>query len=94
MVITAFPLFFNITITWDPPERPNGIIIAYEVSYMPVDASKPLTTVNTTNRDTSFSTPNNLEFGSEFTFSVTAYTQVGPGNTTSVTVSTLTMLRE
>ena len=94
VVITTYPLFISITITWDPPDRPNGNIIAYEVSYRPADSSEPLTRINTTGLDTSFTTPSNMELGSEFIFSVTAYTQVGPGNTTSVTVSTLSSIRE
>ena len=94
VVITPFPSLFKITITWDPPERPNGIIIAYEVSYWPTGSSVPFISVNTTDLDTSFSTPSNLELGSEFIFFVTAYTRVGPGDTTSVRVSTLSMLRK
>ena len=91
MVISTFPSLFQITITWDPPERPNGNIIAYEVSYEPTDSSEPVIRMNTT---ANFSTLSNLELGSEYMFSVTAYTRVGPGNTTSVTVSTLSSIRE
>ena len=94
VLITTFPSLFKITITWNPPERPNGIIIAYEVSYRQTESSEPFTRLNTTNQDTRFSTQSNLEFGSEFIFSVTVYTKVGPGKATSVTVSTLAMLRE
>ena len=57
--------------------------------YRPTDSSEPLTRLNITGPCTSFSTQNNLEPGSKFIFSVTAFTRVGPGNTTSVTVSTL-----
>lgn len=68
---------------------PNGIIIAYEVSYRPADSSQHDTRLNTTDLSTSFTTPSDLEVGTEFIFSVRAYTRVGPGNTASVVVSTL-----
>ena len=68
---------------------PNGIIIAYEVSYRPTASSEPETRVNTTALVTHFTTEDNLEEDTEFFFSVRAYTRVGPGNTSSLTVSTL-----
>ena len=68
---------------------PNGIIIAYEVSYRPTASSEPETRVNTTAMVTHFTTEDNLEEDTEFFFSVRAYTRVGPGNTSSLTVSTL-----
>ena len=48
-----------------------------------------MTRLNTTDLATSFTTQSDLEVGTEFDFSVTAYTRVGPGNTSSVIVSTL-----
>ena len=94
MIIETFPSFFKIRITWSPPERPNGIITGYEVSYRPTDSSQPPTTTNT-GLETSFTTPSNLELGTEFNFSVRASTRVpGFGETASVTVSTLTRPRE
>ena len=68
---------------------PNGIIIAYEVSYMPTDSSQPITRLNTTDLNTSFTAEVDAEVGTEFIFSVRAYTRVGPGNTTSVLVLTI-----
>ena len=68
---------------------PNGIIIAYEVSYMPTDSSQPITRLNTTDLDTSFTAEFDAKVGTEFIFSVRTYTQVGPGNTTSIVVSTI-----
>ena len=67
---------------------PNGVIVAYEVSYRPTDSSLPVTRLNTTDLATSFIL-SNIEMGTEFVFSVRAYTRIGPGETTSVTVSTL-----
>ena len=68
---------------------PNGIIIAYEVSYRLTASSEPRTRVNTTALVTHFTTEDNLEEDTEFFFSVRAYTRVGPGNNSSLTVSTL-----
>ena len=93
MVIETFPSFFKIRITWSPPERPNGRITEYEVSYGPTDSSQPLTTAST-GLETSFTTDSDLEQGTEITFTVTASTSVGPGVPESVTVSTLTIPRE
>ena len=90
MINEPFPSFFKISITWSPPERPNGIITEYEVSYEPSDSSQPLST----GLETSFTTPSNLDLGTEFIFSVRASTSVGFGETASVTVSTLTRPRE
>ena len=53
VVITPFPSFFKISITWNPPDMSNGIIIAYEVSYRPRDSSQSVTRLNTA---TSFTT--------------------------------------
>ena len=68
---------------------PNGVIIAYEIWYRPTSSPDSETRVNTTGQETSFTTENDLEEGTEFIFSVRAYTRAGPGNTTSITVSTL-----
>ena len=87
VVITPFPSFFKISITWNPPDI--GIIIAYEVSYRPRDSSQSVTRLNTTDLATSFTTQSDLEMGTEFIFFVRAFTRVGPGSSTSVVVSTL-----
>ena len=73
----------NVNIYWTPPLRSNGVIIAYEVSYGPADSTDPETRLNTTDLETSFTTQSDLEEGTEFIFSVRAYTRVGPGNTSS-----------
>ena len=87
--MTAYLNQTMISISWTPPLRTNGVIIAYEVSYRPTDSSDPQTRLNTTDLETTFSTQSDLEEGTEFIFSVRAYTRVGPGNTSSITVSTL-----
>ena len=70
---------------------PNGIIIAYEVSYRPTASSEPETRVNSSALATNFTTESNLEEATELIFSVRAYTRVGPGNATSLTVDILSV---
>ena len=90
MLFSAVP--GSVIITTFPSEEPNGVIITCEMSYKGADSSEPFAILNTANLDTSFSTESNLECGSEYIFSVIAYTQMGPGNAASVTVSTLSLL--
>ena len=87
-VITAFPSFLEITITWKEPSMPNGIITHYEV-YYGRHHFKPSAINITTGLDTSFTTPGHLEPGTEMIFTVTAYTRVGGGEPATVNVSTL-----
>ena len=68
---------------------PNGTVITYEVSYRPTKSSQPATRLNTTDLATSFTTESDLEVGTEYNISVRAYTIAGPGNTASITISTL-----
>ena len=88
VVITAFPSFVKITITWQEPSIPNGIITHYEV-YYGRQHFKPSAITTTTGLDTSFTTPGRLEPGTEMFFTVTAYTRVGGGEPATVNVSTL-----
>ena len=88
VVITSFPSFFNITITWEEPAMPNGIITHYEV-YYGRPAGYPPSVVNTTN--TNFTTPDHLEAGTEMIFTVKAYTKVGRG--IAATISVFTFIR-
>ena len=95
MVITSSsPSFFKISITWDPPEIRNGIIIAYEVSYRPASDPQTITTENTTDLDTSFTTQGRLELGTAYIFTVTAFTRAGRGEITTVSISTLARPRK
>ena len=67
---------------------PNGIITRYKVVYGPT-ASSQLSDSEDVGTDTTFTTPENLERGTEYTFTVTAHTSVGPGQPTSINVFTL-----
>ena len=88
VVITVLPSFYNITITWNEPDIPNGIIIHYEV-YYGIHHFKPSAIKTTTGLDTNFTTPGHLESGTEMFFTVTAYTGVGGGEPATVHVSSL-----
>ena len=95
VVITpSFPSFFKISITWDPPEIRNGIIIAYEVSYRPASAPQIITTMNTTDLDTSFTNQGRLELETAYIFTVTAFTGAGRGESVTASISTLARPRK
>ena len=64
---------------------PNGVLRDYRVEYGLRDSTQ--TTVNVP--DTNFTTPNTLERGTEYTFTVTARTGAGLGTPTTVNVFTL-----
>ena len=93
-ITSSFPSFFKISITWDPPEIRNGIIIAYEVSYRPALAPQTITTMNTTDLDTSFTTVGQLELGTAYIFTVTAFTRAGRGESVTASISTLARPRK
>ena len=82
----SVPSFLTISIFWEKPAIPNGLITHYEVSYWSSAADHSTATV----ASTSFTTPGSLEPGTAYTFTVRAYTKVGPGNKEILIESTLT----
>ena len=94
VITSSSPSFFKISITWDPPEIRNGIIIAYEVSYRSASAPQTITTMNTTDLDTSFTNQGRLELGTAYIFTVTAFTGAGRGESTTDSISTLARPRK
>ncbi|CAI8031810.1 Receptor-type tyrosine-protein phosphatase alpha [Geodia barretti] len=82
----------QLYLSWRAPILPNGVIIAYEVSYRPADNSGNELSLNTTDVESNFTAGNDLEGGSDYIFSVRAYTRVGPGTTSSLRASTLLQL--
>ncbi len=75
--LAAESRFTSIVLTWSPPHEPNGVIIAYEVTYRVNDTNSA--TINTTD----ISTTHTLELCLNTRvsgISVRAYTSVGPGN--------------
>ena len=74
---TAKPRFTSIVLTWCAPQDPNGVIIAYEVTYT-VNGTNT-TTINTTDISTQLII--DLAPSTELSdISVRAYTSIGPGN--------------
>ena len=84
--ITSFSSFFTITITWEQPAMPNGVLRDYRVEYGLRDSTQ---TTEEDVPDTTFTTPNTLERGNEYIFTVTASTGAGLGTPTTVNVFTL-----
>ena len=72
----------------------NGIIIAYEVSYRPASDPQTITTMNTTDPDTSFTSQGRLELGTAYIFTVTAFTGAGRGENVTASISTLARPRK
>ena len=71
------PVFTSVELTWGYPDEPNGVIIAYEITYT-INGSG-VNTTNITNLSTAF-TIDSLRPGTSVTrISVTAYTEVGAG---------------
>ncbi len=69
-------MFTSVLLTWSPPQEPNGVIIAYEVTYS-VNSSE-LSIINTTNTTHILRLALSTNVSN---ISVRAYTSVGPGNT-------------
>ena len=94
VITSSSSSFFKISITWDPPELRNGIIIAYVVSYRPASAPQIITTMNTTDLDTSFTIEGGLELETAYIFTVTAFTGAGHGEIATASISTLARPRK
>lgn len=74
----------EISLKWLPPEKPNGIIVAYEVLYKNVDTlfMKNTSTTNIILRD--------LKPYTLYSISVRSYTRLGHGNQLSSLLSVRT----
>ena len=86
--LSADPGVVHINISWDPPMEPNGVIINYEVGF--IIGTGVLNYINTV--DTHY-TLTNVPPDTDATFTVRAYTSIGPGNSLFSAVST-TDIRE
>ena len=76
----------QISITWNQPSMPNGIIIVYDIRYRESDNSDSFIYVNgTTNTQHIIG---GLLPNTSYTVGVRAYTIVGPGEWTDETIMT------
>ena len=77
--LTAEVRLISIVLTWTAPQEPNGVIIAYEVTYTVNEVN--ITVANTSDISTTFTME--LVPGTNISdISVRAYTVTGPGNST------------
>ena len=75
----------QISIMWNQPSMPNGIIIMYEIRYRESDNSDSFMHVNTTNTQHII---DELIPDTSYTVSVRAYTIAGPGEWIDETIMT------
>ena len=80
----------SVVLTWSPPQEPNGVIIAYQVTYRIGDSR--LVSVNTT--DTTFTISLMVRDTNLSTISIRPYTSVGPGAIRRAELLTAFDLRE
>ena len=78
-LIQANARLTEISIIWNPPTIPNGIIRAYEIRYRESTSTGPYNITNTTNTQYSIV---GLIPNTSYTIGVRAYTSIGPGEWT------------
>ena len=78
--LSATPAMTQLTVSWSPPSEPNGVIIVYELHFSLSNeiclCSSSTATVNTSATQ---HTLRGLPPNAVVTFSVRAYTIIGPG---------------
>ena len=72
----------TVSLSWMPPDTPNGIITQYQLQYWRSDSSTNITLLNITN-DTLTYTVTGLSSNTEYVFTVKAFTVVGHGDTSN-----------
>ena len=80
----------TVTLSWTPPDTPNGIITQYQIQYRKNDSGSgsKFTSLNIANADLTY-TVTELTSNTEYVFRVRAFTVVGHGPLSSE-VTTLT----
>ena len=78
----------TVTLSWTPPDTPNGIITQYQIQFRRRDSSSDFASLNVTN-DTLTYTITELTSDTEYVFRVIAFTVVGHGSPSNE-VTTLT----
>ena len=79
--LTASSEVTSVVLTWSVPQEPNGIIIAYEVTYS-IDGGA-ITVVNSTNGASTLTIPSLPPNTNISSISVSAYTSIGRGESVS-----------
>ena len=79
--LDANPEADSVVLTWSVPQEPNGIIIAYEVTYS-INGSD-ITVVNSTNGASTLTIPSLPPNTNISSISVSAYTSIGRGESVS-----------
>ena len=70
----------TMSLSWMPPDKPNGIITRYELQYWRSDDSTNITSMNINNADLTSYTVTGLSSNTEYVFTMIAFTVVGRGN--------------
>ena len=75
----------SISLTWSVPLQPNGLITHYTINYIPINSISGLNYVNDSTINTTASPYNDTEItiggllkATSYSFTLTAYTVVGP----------------
>ena len=69
----------TVSLSWMPPDTPNGIITQYQLQYRRSDSSTNITSLNISNANLTY-TVTGLSSNTEYLFIVRAFTVVGHGN--------------
>ena len=80
--LSATPAMTQLTVSWNPPSEPNGVIILYEIHFSLSNGTEMClcnSSTATINTSATQHTLRGLSPNTFFTFSVRAYTIIGPG---------------
>ena len=69
----------TVSLSWMPPDTPNGIITQYQLQYRRSDNTTNITSLNIANDNLTY-TVTGLSSNTEYVFTVRAFTAVGHGN--------------
>jgi len=75
----------GVKVMWDPPQKPNGVLLGYTIRYMVKDMIHTLVDKNLTSDELSFHL-NSLKPSTHYTFEVYALTEVGRGKASTATI--------
>ena len=88
--LSATSAVTQVTLSWSPPSHPNGVIIVYELSFSFDEICSCISSTTTVNTSSTQHTLRDLPPNTVVTFSVRAYTIIGPGEYVTGQASTKT----